>query len=918
MGQTRNYAFGDKLSEAIRAIKKCEGRKISIIQDELGYTLGLNGGSAVERWRQGFLPPKLETRDLLARELIRRSCGTFDRAWLAQFLAEAEHPYAEQLCEELFPTKTAVSSPSTTVLPSIPPPPPTPIPVTQNFIGRQAELGHFQEQLANGRLALIVGMAGMGKTTIAAQLSQEAAVNVFWHSFHDGEGSETLIWKLAAFLAHHNQPDLWQLLQNSQQTGGTPPPTATLFDYLHQSLQQQKWLLCFDDLQLVDDDPQLTQFLARLQAISTLQLIVTSRKRPLFLNASNFQPLTGFDSSETAELLQRRDLLLEESLREDLQQLTAGNVQFLTLAIDALKHTHQPDALLQRLAETDHVEQYLLEQIDERLSRDERGVMTACAILLGQEGTADALSAIANRDTVQRTVRSLVSRHLLTTRTTEAGRTYEQHAILQSFYYEINGRRQQRRLHQRAASYYETEEIDTLKAARHYQAAAQYREAARLATEDIRGFINQGRAGELQNLLTQAEGWQLDNLLWVKVLTAQGQLEALFGKGQQARLSYERALRALEPLAKTAVFPNLQAQIHLGMGELLEPTDPAAAADWVQRGLATQPTEPTVLAALHLTSGTAQLNLGAFDAAKAELERGLSLLPPEAMQLRSQAWREMGAVHFHHGQYEQAKEATYRAIEMSERLRDWLQMSYLLSNLAVFKFLTADWRGAIQDWEQALQLAEHVGSQEQITAVATNLGSAYFYQGQHAQAEAQLLNALHLAEQHQFDVQVVHCQQRLAQLATRRRDWASAGEQIEQAWQSAQRLQIQALLPELENCRAEIMLATGNLTQADTHATTALEQAQTLGMTEQVGISYRLLGEIAAARQHLQEAYDAFGSSLAILDSSSPYETARTQAAWGLALQQNGRSAHDLLENAATLFTHLNAQYDLQQMKAFA
>lgn len=913
MKQRRNYDFGDQLSEAIRAIKRCEGSKISIIQDELGYSLGLNGGSAVERWRQGFLPPALDTRAQLARELIRRSCASLDRAWLESFLENAEHPYPQQLCDELFPTETA-PSPSQWF---IPPPPPLPVPNIPNFVGRVGILESLMEQLHDDRLALIVGMAGIGKTAVAAQLARRTSLSTFWHRFHEDEGPETLIWKLAAFLAHHNQPGLWQLLQGTQQSGGTPPPTATLFDYLRQAVQQfespntAQLLLCFDDLQFVADEPHVRQFLTGLQTVPSVQLIITARKRPLFLKTSQFQPLTGLDLAETAQLLQQHDLSLNEQLQQTLQEQTGGNVQFLLLAIDALRRTRSPTDLLQRLAETDDVAHYLLEQIDERLSRDERRVMTACAVLLGQAGTADALAAIANHDSVQRTLRNLVSRHLLTVQLGEAGRVYQQHAILQGFYYEINGRRQQRRLHQRAAHYYEHEEVARLKAVRHYQAATQYHKAARLVTTDVSHFVNQGQAYELLQLLHQAAEWQLDGRLWVHVFMAQAQLETVLGHGEQAKHHYQRALQAIESWPQAAEGDTLRAKICLGMGTLLEPETPKEAVGWLERGLACQPTDPEVLAALHLASGTAHIHLGALTAALSALEQGLGHLPSQATQLRSQVWRDSAVVYFHQGKVEQAKEATYRALEISERLHDWFQMAYLLSNLGVFKFTTADWTGAIQDWKQAHQFAQHVGSQEQLTHIEINLGSAYLYQGKYEQAEPQLTQALARARQHHFDVSEMNSLHRLAELQGRRGEGSAALRLIKQAWELANKLNAQTHLAEIQNCWAEIELQNGRLTAADAHVRKALDTAQTIGIREQEGISYRILGELTLARGQLREAKAALKQSLAALPTQMPYELARAKAVWGQILQLDGNQAQGnlLLQEAKAIFQTLGVEH---------
>ena len=96
--------FARLLTEAIYRIRLHESNKVrktvGIVQDELGYTLGREGGSAIEYWRKGHIPGNPADVEKLARELVRRN--GFDPATLKQFLQSAGYPNPIQLCEELF------------------------------------------------------------------------------------------------------------------------------------------------------------------------------------------------------------------------------------------------------------------------------------------------------------------------------------------------------------------------------------------------------------------------------------------------------------------------------------------------------------------------------------------------------------------------------------------------------------------------------------------------------------------------------------------------------------------------------------------------------------------------------------------------------------------------------------------------
>ncbi len=93
--------FAQLLTEGVHRIRLREAKTIQIVQDELGYALSREGGSVIEYWRKGHLPPYLADVEELARVIVRR--GRLEREWLEQFLRSANHPTPEALCNELTP-----------------------------------------------------------------------------------------------------------------------------------------------------------------------------------------------------------------------------------------------------------------------------------------------------------------------------------------------------------------------------------------------------------------------------------------------------------------------------------------------------------------------------------------------------------------------------------------------------------------------------------------------------------------------------------------------------------------------------------------------------------------------------------------------------------------------------------------------
>ncbi|MEI8166340.1 MAG: tetratricopeptide repeat protein, partial [Chloroflexales bacterium] len=141
--------------------------------------------------------------------------------------------------------------------PVIPPPPqPERPPDLTGFVGRATELDTFSAPLAQTGLVVLTGMPGVGKTSMAAALARRvgAPPTTFWHSFQANEGTESLIWDLAGFLAHQGRAGLWELLQRTRLSGGQSPPMKVLIDYLVQMIEGADCLICLDDFHLVDED----------------------------------------------------------------------------------------------------------------------------------------------------------------------------------------------------------------------------------------------------------------------------------------------------------------------------------------------------------------------------------------------------------------------------------------------------------------------------------------------------------------------------------------------------------------------------------------------------------------------------------------------------------------------------------------
>jgi ATP/maltotriose-dependent transcriptional regulator MalT len=886
------YVFGEML-------KGFRGRA-GLTQEDLANALGVTRVT-VSAWERSEYLPRYRSDVLRLSEALGLSNNDTD--WL---LFAADYPPKFGTID----VSTLLQSPPS--LESMQPP------EVSGFVGRNAELAHFAERLKTSHLAAITGLAGVGKTWLAAVLARQVAEpdQVFWYAFHEGEGIDAPLWKLAGFLARRGQDDLWRMLQGTQQTGGQPPPTKVLLDYLFQMVRGRRYLLCLDDLQLVEDDPLMGQLVEMLrQAVRTgeLSLIITSRHIPHFLSAPEFEELPGLSVDDTRAFLEARGMPLSKTLTTELHEQTGGNAQLLALAVEVLRRAQNPARVVAHLSEADDIERYLLREVDKSLTEKERKVMSAVAVLLGYPGTCDAIEAVLDNGSVRRILIELGSRHLLTTSDGGWGKEYTQHAILKTFYYNLLERRERRSMHQRAGEFYETEEPDPIKAARHYQKAQEHQRAAKLVTDDVWALINQGQSHTLRQLLKPFTAEQLDKEQWLAVNMARGELYGFLRESKEAQESYQEARSQLANLPDSPATRELKARACRGMGSLLEFESPDDALEWSRRGLE-ELAGASVLeeALLHLRIGSILFTQGNLKSAQRELQESLSLLPEEPSDWRASALGNLGVIYCSRGDLDEGKKSFEQALEIYEHFKNLWGMIGARHNLAMVTEISGDWMGAIAEYQQALEQAERLGSLTRQTDIALALGILLTNKGETEAATQYLSKALELARRHNLRAEQVHILSWLAELQIRLGEWETAEASLEEAERLAEKTGTEHQLPEIYRGWAQVQLAQEAHRAALDYAERSVNLAREMGLEPEEGMSLRVLGQVLVASGERERAMEAFEKSLALLDDYDPYEAARTKAQWGLAMVEGGDVAQGkrLLGEARATFQTLGARHD--------
>lgn len=805
------------------------------------------------------------------------------------------------------------------------PPPPTPAkpPEISNFVGRDRELTHFIDLLESAHLAVIAGMAGVGKTALAATLVTLVArepSRIFWHSFHEGEGIDGVVWGLAGFLAWHGKAELWNLLQSARLTGGQPPPTETLFDYLLQLVRDGNYLLCFDDFHHVDDDPMLNQLVERLrQALVAghLSIVITSRRVPEFITLSQVEPVQGLSDRDAQRLLQAQGVTLTAAQVAQLYTLTTGNAEFLILASAALKNARDPEDLLEQLAASDDIERYLVKEVDDALTGQERTVMNALAALLGYAATRDAIEAVVDRGNLLRTLRGLAERHLLIVQETGAGRAYRQHDLVREFYYEMNSRRDRRKLHARAGEYYRNEEVDLLLAGIHYERAGETEEAARLATQDLWSIVNRGQIRPLRTLLEQVADGGLATELAIAVNLAKGQIYTLQAEAGLAEASLQAALTQIDSVADETQQRILAARACRNMGELLEERSPRAALTWLEQGLARlQGADPVEEAALYIRCGTIYFFLRRYEDAQATAEQGVSLLPNKLTPWHGIALRDLSGIYNSLGNFQRAIEYATQSIKIFEQLSDPVNQIMPTMNLAIAFFSAGNTQAGVTMFDTAATLAERIANKSAQAHIEINRGRAKLSMGDLEGAKRHLQTSLSLAREQTNKRAELYALLNLIDVYVDEEVWDTATYYLAQAESLAQELSDEHVSMMLWGLWSDVKLASGDIDGALESAEQRYILAVKLEEVVSQGISLAYLGKTLAAKEEYEQAFVKFSESLVLIGEGYPFAMALAKKDFGQALLAAGRATEgvQLLIEAQELFQTVDTVDEVEKI----
>ncbi|MDY7079501.1 MAG: tetratricopeptide repeat protein [Chloroflexota bacterium] len=628
-----------------------------------------------------------------------------------------------------------------------------PVPLLERFVGRQKELVYFRHCLTTQHFVIIRGMAGVGKTSLGAELVSDLDIEkVLWVRFSPGRNAdlETLLESLALGLAARGLEAAWLFLRSERQKL-QPPSRHLQARYLVGCLESAACTICLDDFHLVDGNPAIASFCADLlqsAQCGRLNLVIMSRTVPGFACAWAFPRLEGLGLTETYDLLNNEGLsFLAEHIKTMLYEKTAGMPIFLTLfaalvhsrGLDLPENEAQIAALVERIEREVRVQDYLLREVAATLSPDEElSLMYAAALRTAFDAEDDDLCTLLTSrgvDDVTSVTAGLARKHLATW---QSDGTLAFHPLVATFFYRrLKGRPSERvQIHRGLAGYYE-DRREWLEAAHHYFEVGEYERAARLLSGNVTWLINAGQAeaalAQLERLAFQLARVGGDELRF-EVAAARETLCHLLGWREKQKPVLDSMLVLVEELdddRRLAVLCNRWARFHDVTG------DYPAAGRWARSGLE---------AARRAGDGQAEvesLNLWAwalwhrseYAAARGRSEQALALAREVGDQLGEAASLDILCnTCFELGDYATARDYNEQILVVQRATGDWYGEATALNSLGAISSELGNYAAAMDYHQQVLTISQAIGAQRAAAVALNNLGVVYHYLGDYAAA----------------------------------------------------------------------------------------------------------------------------------------------------------------------------------------
>jgi len=341
------------------------------------------------------------------------------------------------------------------------------------------------------------------------------------------------------------------------------------------------------------------------------------------------------------------------------------------------------------------------------------------------------------------------------------------------------------------------------------------------------------------------------------------------------------------------------------------------ALTWLDKGFAAlQGQVATEAAELSLIAGLINVRQGHYDQALALCQRSLQVGQTlDDAAIRARSYNLMGVVELRRNN-PTALERFTQSLAQYEQLGNVYGQATSHNLIANWYFARGEWSRSDFHYRQSLDMFTQIGNVYNQVLVNNNLGGIALKQGRLDAALGYYQRAVRLLEQIGGSLWVFGAlHMNTGNTYIQRQELDAADEQLQLAQANFDQAQVRDLLPELYGLLAEAAYRRGQLAAAETHGQQALALARELAMPREEGFCLRIMGEIARAGGHFEQAQHYLQESyLTLSGARDEYESAKAQLSLAqlYAAQGQRQAAQAATALCEEIFGRLEAQLDLK------
>jgi tetratricopeptide (TPR) repeat protein/DNA-binding transcriptional ArsR family regulator len=627
------------------------------------------------------------------------------------------------------------------------------IPEIQGFVGRENELQLFELS----PIVVIEGIAGVGKTYLAAKYMQEAqeeGKRIFWHTFTEIDSLHYVINKVSVFL---NNIGYSNLLEYVKQNGKDDRVLLSLF----QRGISEDMVFCFDGFQQVRDDKIVALF--RLLKNLRGKIIITSRERPPFLSISRRDiteiRLSSLSERETLDFLRSRGITLHDGFVRKAHLRLGGHPLTLDMFCDAVRERKAAD-ILESLP-VFRVEDYLWSEIFEKLSDRDRRFVEHLS-LFRVPAPVEMLRKICSLRGFWTVLKGLEKRMLI-------GRQnggYVLPSMIKKFTYQTISNKKE--LHRKvAACYLETRNAEgLLEAMYHFLQAGEQEKAGRIITEpqDV-DLIEQGYLSPYLEILSQVSKEEVSPEVWCSVTCAKGKIFILYGDTKKAAAEFEEMQKTAQEIDSEKDYAKALHQlgtIHAFHGEWQK------AHDYFNQSLhiLEESKDHRDIVGIHADIGLLLMKQHQFKEALSHFERGKGIA--ETVGYKSgccKMLRRIANIYYYQDEFDTALQYYQESLTMAEETLDVIEVSANYNDMGLVHFYREEFEEALECFEKDREISERISDIKANISSYGNLGMVYADIEENEKAETYYEQALHLARELEDPYYTTYLEMKMAYLS---------------------------------------------------------------------------------------------------------------------------------------------------------